>query len=167
MRFDLGLRMHGRLQERLERRAALAERLLLWSALPTTTATQLDLIARGPEALKDGRRAPETTLPVARGRAAATPRRVKAGHRDLLKLDLVATRLAERTGLGAGELDGLATAVAASLSDCLGRLPPRTLAFVFGDHGFRVGDDGTLSEGGASPEEVLVPGFAWVVGEMH
>jgi len=167
MRFDLGLRMHGRLQERLERRAALAERLLLWSALPTTTATQLDLIARGPEGLKDVHRVPETTLPVARGRAAATPRRIKAGHRDLLKLDLIATRLAERNPLSAVELDDLATAAAGALSDCLGRLAPRTLAFVFGDHGFRIGEDGTPSEGGASPEEVLVPAFAWVVGEMH
>lgn len=167
MRFDLGLRMHGRLQQRLERRAALAERLLLWSALPTTTATQLDLIGRGPEALKDAHRTPETTLPVARGRAAATPRRVRAGHRDLLKLDLIATRLAEREPLGAAELDALATSVGDSLAECLGRLAPRTLAFVFGDHGFRIEADGAPAEGGASPDEVLVPAFAWMVGEMH
>ncbi len=167
MRFDIGLRMHGRLQRRLERRAALAERLLLWSALPTTTATQLDLIGRGPEALKDAQRTPETTLPVARGRAAATPRRVRAGHRDLLKLDLIAARLAEREPLGAAELDALAASVGDSLAECLGRLAPRTLAFVFGDHGFRIEADGAPAEGGASPDEVLVPAFAWVVGEMH
>ncbi|MFX5389412.1 hypothetical protein ABTD11_19550, partial [Acinetobacter baumannii] len=47
MRFDLGLRVHERLRTLLEGRAACAERLLLWSALPSTTPTQLDLIGHG------------------------------------------------------------------------------------------------------------------------
>jgi hypothetical protein len=42
---------------------------------------------------------------------------------------------------------------------------------VFGDHGFRMecSDAGTLAgtSGGASPEEVLVPAFAWLVGDVH
>ena len=76
-----------------------------------------------------------------------------------------AQRVALITGAASGI--GRATAVASARAEGLGGLPPRTLAFVFGDHGFRVGDDGTPSEGGASPEEVLVPAYAWVVGEMH
>lgn len=167
MRFDLGLRMHDRLQKSLERGAALTERLLLWSALPTTTDAQLDLLGRGASALQDSRHAPESTLPVARGRAAATPRRIRAGHRELLKLDLVAARLANRSPLDPKDLETLATELAESLTHCLRRLPPRTLAFVFGDHGFALDATAVPSEGGTSPEEVLVPAFAWLVGDVH
>jgi hypothetical protein len=50
-------------------------------------------------------------------------------------------------------------------------LPPRTLMFVFGDHGFRLdptaSSTGPATQGGASPEEVLVPAFAWLVGGLH
>jgi hypothetical protein len=40
-----------------------------------------------------------------------------------------------------------------------------------GDHGF-LSDTGPTGsnparQGGASPEEVLVPGFAWLLGGMH
>jgi hypothetical protein len=42
---------------------------------------------------------------------------------------------------------------------------------VFGDHGFRMESSGSGtsagSSGGASPEEVLVPGFAWLIGDVH
>jgi hypothetical protein len=43
---------------------------------------------------------------------------------------------------------------------------------VFGDHGFKLDPldaDSTTSakSGGASPEEVLVPAFAWLVGGVH
>ncbi|MBN2195129.1 MAG: hypothetical protein JW751_20090 [Polyangiaceae bacterium] len=167
MRFDLGLRMHERLCVALDRRAALTERLLLWTALPSTTDIQIDLVGRGPEGLKESRHSPESALPVARGRAAATARRVKAGHRDLLKLDVVAARLAEGTPLAPLEIDRLASAVAESLDHCLGRLPARTLALVFGDHGFTLDADGRPFEGGATPDEVLVPAFAWLVGDVH
>ena len=46
-------------------------------------------------------------------------------------------------------------------------LQPRTLLFVFGDHGFTFDRDGTARQGGASPEEVLVPAFALLVGDVH
>ena len=38
MRYDLGLRVEQLLRERLGREAALTERLLLWSALPSDSA---------------------------------------------------------------------------------------------------------------------------------
>jgi hypothetical protein len=48
------------------------------------------------------------------------------------------------------------------------------LCFVFGDHGFRLEpssadglETGPATYGGASPEEVLVPGFAMLVGGVH
>ena len=49
--------------------------------------------------------------------------------------------------------------------------PPRTLVMMFGDHGFLldpvVGGTSAGRSGGASPEEVLVPAFAWLVGNVH
>jgi hypothetical protein len=96
---------------------------------------------------------------------------VKVGHRDLLKLDLVEARLAEPGDHEAARLDDLADELAEVLSAQLARLPARTLAIVFGDHGFQLDamDCGTTSakSGGASPEEVLVPAFAWLVGGVH
>jgi hypothetical protein len=42
---------------------------------------------------------------------------------------------------------------------------------VFGDHGFALdaleGGISRARHGGASPEEVLVPAFAWLVGGVH
>ncbi len=53
MRFDIGERVGERLKEKLAGRAVCVERMLLWSALPTTTQTQLGLLARGPDGLRD------------------------------------------------------------------------------------------------------------------
>jgi hypothetical protein len=171
LRFDLGLRLEQRVRWRMAQEVALTERLLLWSALPSTTAVQLELLGRGPEALKTWTGEVSSEIPVARGQNARTPRRVKVGHRDLLKLDLVEARLMEPGDHEAARLDDLADELAEVLSAQLARLPPRTLAIVFGDHGFKLDamDSGTTSakSGGASPEEVLVPAFAWLVGGVH
>jgi hypothetical protein len=171
MRFDLGLRVEQRIRWRMAQEVALTERLLLWSALPSTTDVQLELLGRGPEALKTWTGEVSSEIPVARGQNARTPRRVKVGHRDLLKLDLVEARLMEPGPHEAARLDDLADELAEVLSAQLARLPARTLAIVFGDHGFRLDtmDSGTTSakSGNASPEEVLVPAFAWLVGGVH
>jgi hypothetical protein len=98
-------------------------------------------------------------------------RRIKVGARDLLKLDLVESRIRESGAALDERLDAVAEEVAATLAAHARSLPPRTLMFVFGDHGFRMDStgDGTLpgTSGGASPEEVLVPAFAWLVGDVH
>ncbi len=171
LRFDLGLRVEQRVRCRMAQEVALTERLLLWSALPSTTAVQLELLGRGPEALKTWTGEVSSEIPVARGQNARTPRRVKVGHRDLLKLDLVEARLMEPGDHEAARLDDLADELAEVLSAQLARLPARTLAIVFGDHGFKLDamGSGTTSakSGGASPEEVLVPAFAWLVGGVH
>ncbi len=73
---------------------------------------------------------------VARGRSASTPRRVKARHRELLKLDIVEARLSEAGADEASRLDALADDTADALANYIGRLPARTLVMVFGDHGF-------------------------------
>lgn len=171
MRFDLGLRVEQRVRWRMAQEVALTERLLLWSALPSTTGVQLELLGRGPEALKTWTGEVSSEIPVARGQNARTARRVKVGHRDLLKLDLVEARLMDPGDHEAKRLDDLADELAEVLSAQLARLPARTLAIVFGDHGFKLDamDSGTTSakSGGASPEEVLVPAFAWLVGGVH
>jgi CheY-like chemotaxis protein len=70
-------------------------------------------------------------------------------------------------------LDALADELAAALAKLFDTLPPRTLAYVFGDHGFVLGPGasgwatGAGSQGGSSPEEVLVGGQAWLLDAMH
>ncbi len=171
MRFDLGMRVQERLKLLVGQGAALTERLLLWSALPTTTAVQLELLGRGADGLREPIEAPESALPVARGRSASVPRRIKTGHREVLKLDLVESRMAEAGESLAPRLDALADDVAESVANHFLRLPPRTLVMLFGDHGFVTEPQSTgtspASHGGALPEEVLVPGFAWLVGSVH
>jgi len=171
MRFDLGLRVENLLVASLGQQATLTDRFLMWSALPTTTATQLELISRGAEGLKSSELHAETPVLVARGRQASTLRRVRAGSRELLKLDLVEARLAESGGKAATRLDELAVEISDALTSAFAKMAPRTLVAVFGDHGFCLDataqGTGSLRQGGATPDEVLVPGYAWLVGQTH
>jgi hypothetical protein len=171
MRFDIGLRINHMLHALLGQRAALTERMLLWSALPSTTSVQLDLIGRGPDGLQGIGSGREPEVTVARGRGAATVRRVKAGPRELLKLDIIESQMADPGPPLFERLHGVATAAAESLANHLLRLPPRTLVLIFGDHGFVVDplDSGSSGarHGSARPEEVLVPAFAWLAGSVH
>jgi hypothetical protein len=172
LRFDLGLRVEQRVRALSGQQAALAERLLLWSGLPSTTEVQLELIGRGPEGLAEPARGQSFEVPVARGRAATPLRRVKTGHRELLKLDIVEARLSEPGPNEAERLDVLADETASLIAEYLAKQPPRTLVLAFGDHGFLLdpldsGGTRAARQGGASPEEVLVPAFAWLVGGIH
>jgi len=172
LRFDLGLRVEQRLRSLLGQSAALTERLLLWSALPATTAVQLELIGRGAEALREFTGHVDSEVPVARGRMATTLRRIKAGHRELLKLDVVESSVAEPAdGSETDRLDDLADETARALGSYMKRLPSRTMVMIFGDHGFVLdplgGGTTRARHGGASPEEVLVPAYAWLVGGVH
>jgi hypothetical protein len=171
LRFDLGLRVEALLRARLGQEVALTERLLLWAALPSDTATQLDLLGRGPDALRGLERAGDSDVTVARGRMARVPRRVKAGHRELLKLDLVEAELGEPGGSETERLDALAGPLTDAMAELCEKLPTRTLLVVFGDHGFTFESlsDGTTvaRQGGSRPEEVLVPAFAWLVGGVQ
>jgi hypothetical protein len=171
MRFDLGLRVHDRMCEALTSQATCTERLLLWAALPTTTPAQLDLLAHGPEGLASRPPAIEQEESGLRGRGAPMLRRIKLGGRDVLKLDVVQARLHEAGPPLSERLDAMADEVTTALAAHARNLPPRSLMMVFGDHGFRMesSEQGTSagSSGGASPEEVLVPGFAWLIGDVH
>lgn len=170
MRFDLGLMIQDRLKERAE--AALTERLLLWSALPTCTAYQLELLGRGPDGLKEPGSLDEPPALVARGRAAFTPRRVRTGQLELLKLDVIEDELRQAGAPLAERLPDIADKAAEAIVDCFSKLPPRTMVVVFGDHGFtldpeQAGTTAEVRQGGSTPEEVLVPAFAWLTGAVH
>ena len=61
----------------------------------------------------------------------------------------------------------IAQSTAEAIARHLSTLSPRTLLFIVGDHGFSVDRRGEIRTGGASPEEVLVPAYTWLVGDLH
>lgn len=173
MRFDVGERVGDRLKERLAGRAVCVEQMLLWAAIPTNTQTQMGLLGRGLDGLRDAEPASDPDPEIVRGRAVGTIRRERVGAREVMKLDVVEARL-RSPGPGYDDrLDALADEVTPILVKYIESLPPRTLLFLFGDHGFRMPASmdgrttGAASQGGVSPEEVLVPGQAWLVGGVH
>jgi hypothetical protein len=170
MRWDLSREIQARVVARVGSRASLTDEVLLWSALPTTTMRQLETIARGIDALRSPA-ALEVDPQAPRTRNAEHVRRMRVGPRELYRLDLVESRLWAAHGEVARELPQIADATAEAIARHVETLTPRTLLFVFGDHGFTIdrGRDkgGAARQGGASPEEVLVGAFALLVGEVH
>ena len=175
MRFDIGERVADRLKDRLAGRAVCVERTLLWAALPTTTPTQLGLLARGPDGLRDAEPDSAPEPEIVRGRAVSTVRRDRVGSREVMKLDLGRGPALRNTGAGYEDrLDSpRRDEVTPILVKYVETLPPRTLMYLFGDHGFRLPSSpdgratGPATQGGVSPEEVLVPAQAWLVGGVH
>jgi hypothetical protein len=170
LRHDVGSAFRDALTMKTAGNATLTSETILWSALPTTTIRQLECLARGIDAL----RAPSTEEPQdsLRGRAAEVVRKLRVGSRELYKLDVVPMMLA---GLGdepgaervVESLEEIADQVADAVARHIETIPPRTLLFIVGDHGFTVDRRGNILHGGASPEEVLVPAYSFVVGELH
>jgi hypothetical protein len=171
MRWDVGQLVKERLAHHLGNRASLTDELTLWAALPTTTARQLETLARGIEALK---RLPEEPIvdPAVeslRGKSAEVVRRIKLGRRDLFKLDVLAAALRQLqldSDDGTKPSRDLAEIVARTIARYSETLAPRTLLFVFGDHGY-CSQNRQAREGGASPDEVIVPAFSFFVGPIH
>ena len=174
MRYDVALRVEQRLQDALRGKAVMAERVLLWSALPTVTPVQLRLLGTGEAGLADQldtQEMREAELPIGRGRTASTMRRIRVSGREIHKLDVLQADLTASGLPEAERLDALAEAAAYPLVRLAGELPARSLMFVFGDHGFvlpssEVGT-GPAEQGGARPEEVMVAGQAWILGGVH
>lgn len=173
MRHDLGCLVRDELAARAAGTASLTSESLLWSSLPTTTHRQLETLARGIDAL----RAPamEEATESLRGRSAETVRRLRVGSRELYKLDVVPSMLGALPDPAASPSPAHVVAaladIAVSVADALLRhietLPPRTLLLVLGDHGFTIDRRGRITHGGATPEEVLVPCLAYLVGDLH
>jgi hypothetical protein len=161
MRYDIGMRLKEGLAEKA---LPAADSVTLWSALPTTTSRQLDCLSRGIEAL----RSPPTSerdLEAARGRMVDTVRRVKIGSRDLWKLDTCEARIRDAGSRAPSALPEIAESLTRVVAKHIATLAPRTLLFVFGDHGFTFDGGGIAKGGGATPEEVLVPALAFFVRE--
>jgi len=176
LRYDLGRRVRDRLARDLARQAVCVEEHALWAVLPTTTSVQLDALVRGEDALRAPVR-PERETSIIRGRSLDVLRRMRLGHRDVVKLDVLEGRLRDA---GAGErtrLDALADEVAPILGRYITQNKPRAMVVIAGDHGFAFGDpDETRDEkaatppgrqGGGSPDEVFVPFQCWLVGGVH
>jgi hypothetical protein len=166
MRWDVTRLVQERLVMRLGERAAMTDELLLWSALPTTTMRQLETIARGVDALRSPGEMDADAEPP-RGRTAEYVRRLRVGPREVHKLDVVESRLQGARGGVLRALPEIAEAAADAIARHVETLSPKTLVFVFGDHGFTIDRTGTARQGGPSPEEVLVGAFALLVGNVH
>jgi len=164
MRFDLATRACQRAAEMLEGRASLADRVTLFSSLPSCTPRQLEGLARGVESLRTPYDAREAE-PV-RDRTRDTIRRVRLGSRDLYKLDLVEATLAASGEEAIDAFDDLVEETAVAIAKHARAQRARTLVLVTGDHGFRF-DGGAAKHGGASPEEVIVAAHAFLIGELH
>jgi hypothetical protein len=165
MRWDIGARMREALGRAMTGRGQIVGETSLFAALPTTTWRQLEGIARGLESLRNP--AEHRDEDPVRGRTAEIVRRVRVGPRDVYKLDWVDAAVRASPGRLIDDLP----AIAAECSDIVAKhalsLQPRTLLLVFGDHGFSIDAEGLATWGGASPEEVIVPAFGVLVGELH
>lgn len=166
MRWDLAHMIQERVGAALGARAVLTDEVILWAALPTTTMRQLETLARGVDALRAPGELDQDIEPL-RGRTADYVRRLRVGPRELHKLDLVEARLQGARGGVLRALPEIASACAEVVARHASALAPRTLLFVFGDHGFAIDRNGVASQGGASPDEVLVGAFALLVGDVH
>jgi hypothetical protein len=172
MRYDLGERVLEELKSRISHRAVCVEQTLMWSAMPTVTPTQMTLLSRGARGLREEAPKSEREAIIQRDGSVDALRRVRIGHRDLVKLDLVEARLRDAGGPFEERMAHIAGEVATVIARFSESLAPKTLLYVFGDHGFRLpvraaGTTGPASQGGASPEEVLVGAQAWLVGDVH
>jgi len=167
MRFDVGTRIKDGVRRALGAQASLTDELILWSALPTTTVRQLETLQRGPDALRAPNADSERETDPLRGRTAEVIRRVKVGSRDLYKLDVVEARVRDLGAQALPALGEICDAATEAIARHAQAQKPRTLLFVFGDHGFTFDRTGVATQGGASPEEVLVPAFALLVGDVH
>ena len=164
MRYDLAARACARTAELLEGRAQIADRITLFSALPSSTPRQLESLARGVESLRNAYE--DRDVEPMRGRTADTVRRVRIGSRDLYKLDVVETTLAAAGHDAIFVMDDLVEETARAIAKHARTQNARTMLFVLGDHGFRL-EGGAAHHGGASPEEVIVSAHAFLLGDLH
>ena len=111
----------------------------MWSVLPTTTGVQLDAIVRGEDALRAPSH-PERETSIIRGRSLDVLRRMRLGHRDAVKLDLLEGRLRDAGVPERERLDALAAEVTPILARYIESSPTRALVVVAGDHGFSFRD---------------------------
>jgi hypothetical protein len=165
LRYDLGLRVRDELEARCADFATLVGESLLWAALPSTTPRQVETLIRGREALGTPYE-PVSESTALRDRTADVVRRVRMGSREMFKLDLIEARLRGPSYDAAALAGEIADVVARFARRELTERKQRTLLYLFGDHGFAF-DRGVAVQGGALPEQVLVPAQAWALDAVH
>ncbi len=157
LRVDIGVRVAAKLELQLLGHATLIDSGLLWAALPATSAVQLELLAKGADGLRHVEGTLQESELVARNQARKV-RGLRAGPHSLSKLDIV--EVARSGATTRTSLDQLAADVAVSSARFIKAQAPGTLVWLFGDHGFATQEPGAVP----SPEAVLVPYQAWLVG---
>ena len=132
---------------------------------PRRRCVELETIARGVEALRAPAELDADVEP--RARIAEYVRRLRVGPREIHKLDLVEARVAAARGQVLRALPDIAEATAEESSRGTRRRCHLTRSSsssaITGSRSST--ESGAALQGGASPEEVLVGGFAVLVGE--
>ncbi|MFO0663301.1 MAG: hypothetical protein U0174_05085 [Polyangiaceae bacterium] len=162
MRYDVGVHVKKAL---LAGPNKLLSESVLWSALPTVTPRQVETFVRGRDALS-AEYEPVSEASIGRDRTVDVVRRVRVGSRELYKFDGIAARLLR----GITHPEELAESLVSALGTFLAgqnrvQNAPSILC-IFGDHGYALRGT-TVVEGGALPEQVLVPAQAWLLGPVH
>lgn len=165
MRFDLGGSVNQELSQRLGARARCLDHALMWSGLPSNSASQLKMFAPAPSRpaaleLWPGRGVGgEPSLPGIE--------RLEIGSRPLYRVAGLEDDLKNPGEHAPARLERLAGALADRLAPWIQGQTVGTLVVVFGDHGFhwQTTATGTTAAqcGGAMPEQVLVQASAWLV----
>lgn len=165
MRYDVGLEVRDALEMTMGARAMLIDDSRLHAALPTTSGRQLETIARGPEALRSpATHAEDSTLG---SQAGGGLRKIRVGGRELYRLDTIDLAVQSDATHAMSNVRALAENVAETIAHHAMALRSRTLLFVIGDRGFSIDAAGRAKCGGSTPEEVIVPAFAFIVDAVQ
>ncbi|MGH7281026.1 MAG: hypothetical protein ACRELY_05845 [Polyangiaceae bacterium] len=162
MRLDLGDHVRDALGLAFGERATLVDEMRLHAALPTTAARQLETIARGREALRTPSTQNEDLALAARGTHGL--RKLRIGGREIFKLDTIEVALETDARCTTEHFMELADAVADAIVQHAMQLHAKTLLYVLGDRGFTLDANGRARSGGATPEEVIVKAYAFLLG---
>lgn len=161
MRFDVGIYVREALVRALGDHADLVEDTRLHAALPTTTPRALETIARGRDALRAPAATSEDMMLAARSHAGL--HRLRIGGREIFKLDTIELGMDEDPSCTPPRFGALADSVAETIASHVAALRVKTLIYLTGDRGFTLDANGNAKCGGATPEEVIVPAFAFLI----
>ncbi|MEO8800732.1 MAG: hypothetical protein ABI551_22775, partial [Polyangiaceae bacterium] len=161
MRFDVGTYVKEALARVLGDHADLVEETRLHAALPTTTARALETIARGRDALRAPAATSEEMMLAARSHAGL--HRLRIGGREIFKLDTIELGMDEDPSCTPTRFSALADSVAGTIATHVDALRVKTLIYFTGDRGFTLDANGNAKCGGTTPEEVIIPAFAFLI----